>query len=108
MSHCLDRCMLLAAAVIAVAWPGAAPALAQAAEFKGMPRVSRELQDRIAPPDMAFDLDWFLPAPGLDSLLGKWSSFGSEHTFRNGQQNSLNMMIWHVTLSNIAQTLGRW
>ena len=86
----------------------AAPALAQQAEFKGMPTVSRELSSRIAPRDLPLELDWFLPAPGLDYLVGRWSSFGSEHSFHNGTPNALSMVIWHVTLNNFSGKLGEW
>lgn len=96
---------LLLAVTLAAA---AAPAFGQSAAFKGMPSLSRELSSRIAPRDMPLELDWFLPAPGLDYLVGRWSSFGSEHSFHNGSPNALSMVIWHVTLSNFAAQLGNW
>jgi hypothetical protein len=86
----------------------ALPALGQSAEFKGMPNVSRELSSRIAPRDLPFELDWYLPAPGLDYLVGRWSSFGTEHSFHNGSPNALSMVIWHVTLTNFTGQLGHW
>jgi hypothetical protein len=95
----LTLVMLLASAL---------PATAQTAEFKGMPTLSRELAPRLAPAGMTFDLDWYLPAPGLDYLLGKWSSFGSEHAFRNGVPNALNMTVYHATLSRFSTALGDW
>ena len=100
---------LLAASLLAatLGWH-AAPAQAQSAQFKGIAAVSRELSARIAAPGLAVELDWFLPAPGLGDLLGAWSIFGSEHTFQNGTPNTLNMVIYHVTLTNFARTLGQW
>ena len=87
---------------------GSAPAFAQAAQFKGEPVLTRELAARLVPRKLAFELDWFLPAPGLDDLLGSWSSFGGEHSFQNGAPNALNMVIWHVTLTNFARSLATW
>jgi len=83
-------------------------AQAQSAQFKGMPALSRELATRLAPPGMSLELDWFLPAPGLDDLVGTWSTFGSEHSFQNGSPNALSMVIWHVTLTNLARSIGQW
>jgi hypothetical protein len=96
--------MLLAVSMLL----GAAPASAQSAQFKGEPALTRELAGRLTSGKLAFELDWFVPAPGLDELLGTWSSFGSEHSFQNGKPNALNMVIWHATLSNLAQSLGHW
>jgi hypothetical protein len=55
---------------------------------------------------MPLELDWYLPAHGLDYLLGTWSTFGSEHGFQNGTPNALSMVIWHVTLSGFARSMG--
>ncbi len=96
------------AVLVAIAAGCATPAAAQNSQFKGLPAISRELTTRIAPRGMSVELDWFLPAPGLDGLLGSWSSFGSEHAFRNGTPNALSMVIWQVTLTNFAQSLGKW
>lgn len=98
------RLVVLAALAVA----GAMPAAAQNSQFKGLSSVSRELTTRLAPRDMSVELDWFLPAPGLETLLGSWSSFGSEHAFRNGTPNALSMVIWQATLTNFAQGLGKW
>jgi hypothetical protein len=84
----------------------AAPAAAQTAQFKGLAAVTRELSSRIAPPNEPIDLYRFLPADGLETVLGTWSNFGSEHNFRNGSPNALNMVVWHVTLSRFAAALG--
>ena len=101
------KAALLVVLALAICLGGARP-WAQSAQFKGMPALSRELSTRLAPPTMALDLDWYLPAPGLDDLVGTWSTFGSEHSFQNGTPNALSMVIWHVTLANLARNLGDW
>ena len=80
--------------------------LAQSSQFKGWAAISRELSTRIAPKDQPLDLDEFLPSESMDDLLGTWTTFGSEHRFRNGVPNALNMTIWHVALSRIRQGGG--
>lgn len=102
------RRMMAACGLAATLWSNAGPAEAQSAQFKGIAALSRELSARIAEPGLSVELDWFLPAPGLADLLGAWSTFGSEHTFQNGTPNTLNMVIYHVTLTNFARTLGAW
>jgi hypothetical protein len=87
-------------------WLAASAALAQTSQFKGWAAISRELSTRIAPKDEPLDLGEFLPAEDMEDLLGTWSSFGTEHTFRNGVPNALNLMIWHVTLSGFANAVG--
>jgi hypothetical protein len=82
-------------------------ALAQSSQFKGWAAISKELSTRIAPPDEPLDLDEFLPSESMDDLLGTWSTFGSEHRFRNGVPNALNMTIWHVALSGFAKAVGQ-
>jgi hypothetical protein len=93
------------AAVMVLSLPASA-ALAQTSQFKGWAAISRELSTRIAPKDEPLDLGEFLPAEDMEDLLGTWSSFGTEHTFRNGVPNALNLMIWHVTLSGFAHAVG--
>lgn len=80
---------------------------AQSAQFKGWEAISKELSIRIAPKDRPLDLDRFLPAASMDELLGTWSTFGTEHNFRNGVPNALNLMIWRVTLSRFAHEVGQ-
>src|ERR1700733_4020058 len=79
----------------------------QSSQFKGWATISRELSVRIAPAGKPLDLDQFLPAEGMDDLLGTWSTYGAEHTFRNGVPNALNLAIWHVTLSGFAEAMGQ-
>jgi len=84
-----------------------ASAMAQSAQFKGWAAVSRELSTRLAPEGQSLDLDEFLPSRSMDELLGTWTTFGTEHRFRNGAPNALNMMIWHVALSGFAKAVGQ-
>ena len=83
-----------------------AEASPRTSEFKGWAAVSRELSTRLAPTGRPLKMDQFIPAAGLDALLGTWFTFGSEHSFRNGLPNSVNVLIWHVALSGFARTMG--
>ena len=65
--------------------------------------MSKELSTRIAPKGEPLDLDRFLPAEDMEDLLGTWSAFGGEHVFQNGLPNSVNMVIWHASLSRFRQ-----
>lgn len=82
------------------------PAQGQTSQFKGLVAISRELSTRIAPKDAPLDLEQFMPAQQMDSLLGTWSTFGAEHSFQNGLPNTVNVVIWHVTLSRFATSIG--
>ena len=98
--------VLATAALIALAFLPER-ALAQSSQFKGWAAMSRELSTRIAPKDQPLDLDEFLPSESMDDLLGTWTTFGTEHRFRNGVPNALNMTIWHVALSGFAKAVGQ-
>ena len=80
---------------------------AQSAQFKGWIATWKELSSRIAPADRPLDVERFLPAEDMEDLLGTWSTFGTEHQFRNGYPNSLSMMIWQVALSSFADAMGQ-
>jgi len=84
-----------------------AGAMAQSSQFKGWAAVSRELSIRLAPQGHPFDLDEFLPSGSMDELLGTWTTFGTEHRFRNGTPNALNMTIWHAALAGFAKAVGQ-
>jgi len=84
-----------------------AGAMAQGSQFKGWAAVSRELSIRLAPVGHPFDLDEFLPSRSMDELLGTWTTFGTDHRFRNGTPNALNMTIWHAALSGFAKAVGQ-
>ena len=98
---------LATAVLVALALLPADLARAQSSQFKGWAAISKELSTRIAPKDQPLDLDEFLPSESMDDLLGTWTTFGSEHRFRNGVPNALNMTIWHVALSGFAKAVGQ-
>ena len=103
----MKRARAAASLLVALALLLPQGALAQTSQFKGWAAISRELSTRIAPKDRPIDLDEFLPSESMDDLLGTWSTFGSEHRFRNGVPNALNMTIWHVALSGFAKAVGQ-
>ena len=82
------------------------PALAQTSEFKSLVTVAQELSSRMAPKDEPLDLEQFVPADGMEDLLGTWGTFGAERSFQNGVPNAVNAMIWYVTLSRFAVSIG--
>lgn len=84
----------------------ASAALGESSQYKGLAAVSREISGRIAPKDAPIDLARFLPGEDLGELLGTWAGFGSEHSFRNGAPNALNMVVWHATLSRFSAEIG--
>lgn len=98
-------------ALAAILWLGGAIAMdtaaAQSAQFKGWIATWKELSSRIAPADEPLEVERFLPAEDMEDLLGTWSTFGTEHYFRNGYPNSLSMMIWQVALSSFADAMGQ-
>jgi hypothetical protein len=87
--------------------PTAQPASAASARFKGLSALSTELSARIAPRDSPIELDRFMPADGLDDLVGTWSAFGSEHRFQNGMPNAVNMVLIRLAFSGFAQSLAK-
>jgi len=101
----MKRIALALFGLIAAASPLAAEE--HAPQLKGMAMISMELASRISPPDLAFELDQFMPADGLDELAGTWSSFGTEHRFSNGTPNPVNMVILYASLSSFADAMGK-
>jgi hypothetical protein len=96
---------LAVAALCFAIWPGSRLVAAQS-QFKGWTAVWNELSLRIAPKDDPIDANQFLPSEDMEELLGTWSTFGAEHTFRNGVPNSLNMLLWDVALSSFADAVS--
>jgi hypothetical protein len=101
------RAMIAAAVVAAPIVLLPQGVMAQSSQFKGWAAITRELSNRIAPRGQPLDLDEFLPSESMDDLLGTWTTFGTEHHFRNGVPNALNMTIWHVALSGFAKAVGQ-
>ncbi len=91
---------ILAVAIMSV------PVQAQHARFKGFVGIQTELSTRLAPAGTALDLYEFLPADDLENLLGTWVNYGSEHVFKNGSPNPVNMLIWYTLMSGFAQSVG--
>ena len=85
----------------------AAPAGAAGGRLKGLSALSKELSARIAPEDGPIELDRFMPADGLDDLVGTWSTFGTEHKVQNGMPNAVNMVLMRLTFSGFAQSLAK-
>ncbi len=80
--------------------------LAQHSQYRGFAAVMKELSVRLAKPGQVIDLYEYVPAEGLETLLGTWYTFGSEHEFRNGSPNSVNVLIWYVTLNDLSAVFG--
>jgi hypothetical protein len=97
------RWLMAVAACVALA----GPAGAAGARLKGLSALSKELSARIAPEDGPIELDRYMPADGLDDLVGTWSGFGTEHKFQNGIPNAVNMVLMRLTFSGFAQSLAK-
>jgi hypothetical protein len=97
------RWIILFAACVALA----GPAGAAGSRLKGLSALSKELSARIAPEDGPIELDRFMPADGLDDLVGTWAAFGTEHKFQNGMPNAVNMVLMRLTFSGFAQSLAK-
>ena len=101
----MSRSALMCALVLALC-TSVQPTHAQMSQFKGFTAISKELSIRLAPKDAPIELDRFLPAEDMEGLLGTWTTFGAEHSFQNGLPNSINMVIWYVTLSRFGMSIG--
>jgi hypothetical protein len=99
----LIRWLLLCITCIALA----GPADAAGARLKGLSALSKELSARIAPHDGPIELDRYMPADGLDDLVGTWAAFGTEHKFQNGMPNAVNMVLLRLAFSGFAQSLAK-
>lgn len=94
------------AVLILIAVSAAAPGGASSAQFKGLSALSKELSARIATEESPIELDTYMPADGLDDLVGTWSAFGSEHVFQNGQPNAVSVVLLRLTFSGFATALA--
>lgn len=79
---------------------------AQHSQYKGFSAISIEISTRLAPHGQYIDMYEFVPAEGLESLLGTWISYGSQHIFKNGSPNPVNMLIWYVMFSEFSKEMG--
>jgi hypothetical protein len=82
-------------------------AWAQESQLKGFRKISLELSNRIAPRNQVLPLMQFVPAPGIEALLGTWLTFANVHAYHNGNPNPVNMVIWNVIASQFAESLGQ-
>ena len=80
---------------------------AQAAQYKGWPAIDKELTARIGTGSGSLDMEKYLPAPGLEAFLGTWALAGSERAFQNGLANSLNLLIWQMSLSGLGKDIAK-
>lgn len=82
-------------------------------EYRGYVTVNRLLLERLFNPGVDFELgrsigESYDPnTTNLLDLLGTYKTgFGSTE-FRNGRPNSLNILIWHLLLSEFSKDIGR-
>jgi hypothetical protein len=99
----MARLSILLAASLMLAAPQAHAATAQ---FKGLSVISKELTARIASDEDPIELDRYMPADGLDDLVGTWAAFGTEHKFQNGQPNAVNMVLLRLAFAGFARSLA--
>ena len=82
-----------------------------ASQYKGFEKTQNLLIERMIKPGKALYLPMYIPGTysGINTiyeLLGTYSSFGTIRTYKNGQPNSLNVLLWYVLLSSLADDLG--
>jgi hypothetical protein len=81
------------------------------AEFRGYVAVNRAIRERIvSDPEYAFGKALNSEAPrvkGLFEALGTYSGSDTDARFRNGEPNSANMLIWYVSIYDLAREVGR-
>lgn len=76
-------------------------------QFRGYVEINELLQERIVAGD--FSLSRYLEnggSYGLTSLLGTYSESDTNAKFRNGQPNSINMLLWYVALNGFAKDVA--
>jgi hypothetical protein len=100
----MKRTLVIIAVCLSIA---SSPALSAVPRFKGLFALSQELSARIAPVDSPIELDRFMPADGLDDLVGTWSNFGTEHRFQNGTPNAVNMVLLRLAFAGFARSLAK-
>ena len=73
------------------------------AQFRGWTVIGEDLSTRLG---VRLNMDRYLPAEGLDQLMGTWGASGSHNSFLNGLPNSLNILIWQTALRSLARDLA--
>ena len=81
-------------------------------EFRGYTEVNRILKERVARAN-GFQLGKYLgenasePNPnGLLALLGTYLGSDTDAAYRNGEPNSINMLLWYLALNGLASDIG--
>lgn len=89
------------------------PDNAVAANFRGAIAIDRILRDRLMAEDSSFSLGPYLSSfigsrvSGIAKLLGYHAGEGTNAEFRNGKPNAVNMVLWHMALSDLARDIAR-
>jgi hypothetical protein len=80
--------------------------------FRGYTAINQIIQERVAQ-DNGFELGQYLdkvsviPSSGdLLSLLGTYDGSDTSSTFRNGDPNSINMLLWYIALDEFAADIA--
>lgn len=78
---------------------------AQSAQFRGASAVEEVLSERLWSPGSTISLARYIDY-NLRSLLGARVAFGGESVFSNGEPNSVNMLLWNVSLQGVADEIA--
>ena len=80
--------------------------------FRGYSKINRIIHERVAE-ENGFELGQYLdkvalvPASGdLLSLLGTYDGADSNSTYRNGNPNSMNMLLWYIALDEFSTDIA--
>lgn len=77
-------------------------------EFRGAAEVEQILTARLFKPSVRFfSLTPQLGGDGLRDLLGVYVGEGLVAEFRNGKPNPVNMLLWQLSLANLARDIAR-
>lgn len=78
------------------------------AQYRGYTAINRLIQERVARKN-GFELGKYLgeddsvpQVSGLLSLLGTYQGSDTDAKFRNGDPNSINMILWYIALNGLA------
>lgn len=83
-------------------------AYASPSEFKGFFAVESMLQEKIFASTPKFRLLSYIGSNDLLSLLGTYNVGPGGHSqFQNGTPNPTNMLLWHLTMSGVAEDISR-
>ena len=80
--------------------------------FRGYSKINQIIHERVAQ-DNGFELGQYLdkvaiaPQTGdLLSLLGTYDGADTNSTYRNGDPNSINMLLWYIVLDGLAVAIA--